>query len=324
MPTADTAKHPLSEKGGTNAPVNGNRPDHQEAHHGPEGTRLNNFLNATQRAAATRMSHRRLARYHGADWRRTGHTGLRLEECINALPKDVLAQMRADLFGKFGIAATIQGARWSLSELVDKTVTNLQGLYEIRFHRGTLTIKRGGRPFARLVLETEEQWAAGLATLNPTGTLDQAPPGVPRILVVCTFGLATGVVLRQKAERALQSLAVDAWLECVGAADAAARVRYADIVLATEDEAADVGPNAIAIRNHEYRTAIVENWIDGSEVRRKLAAALGVPARSRPLPARPLSLHPRPAGFPVASVPVEAVTGGLSLPRGHEGRRSVR
>lgn len=266
------ASTPQSEKGGTDAPVNGDQAEGAQGR--PEGPRLNNFLNATQRAAATRMSHRRLARYHGPDWRQTGHTGLRLEECINALPDAVLARMRSDLFGKFGLAATVQGARWSLSQLVDITVTNLQGLYEVRFQRGTLTIKRCGRPFARLVLETEEQWAAGLATLNPTGTLDQAPPGVPRILCVCTFGLATGVVLRQKAEHALRGLGVDAWLECVGAADAPARVRYADIVLATEDEAKDVGPSAITIRNHEYQTTIVKNWIDGGEVRRKLAAAI--------------------------------------------------
>lgn len=102
---------------------------------------------------------------------------------------------------------------------------------------------------------------------NPTGTLDMAPHGVPRILCVCTFGLETGVALRHRTERILQSMGVDAWLEVAGKADAPERSQFADLVLVTRDEEADA---------EEWgRTAILDNECDPAQIRSALVRFFG-------------------------------------------------
>jgi galactitol-specific phosphotransferase system IIB component len=238
----------------------------------------NNFLSARQQSAATRMAHRRLSWYHGPDWRRTGQTGSRLKRCIEALPPDVIQQLQTDAFGGFGLN------RWSLSQLVDRIGSDMRyaGLYRMTWLRGTLHIVRARKLLASVVVEPEEQWAAGVATHNPTGTLDQAPPGALRILCVCSLGMATGVALRQKAERILRSLAVDAWLEVVpvagdkSSACAEGRVAFADLVLLTRDEEDYVRRFA-----YHRNLIVVENWMPSREIRAALTRFLASPAGQR-------------------------------------------
>lgn len=202
----------------------------------PARAAASNFLDGRQRRRARATVHRRLVWYHGADYRREGHTGKRMQECIAALPEHVIDQFRADAVGGFGPNATY----WSLYDLVDRT-PSIPG-YGVTFRRGTITIRREGQTLATLVLETEEQWATAEATLNPTGKLNQAPEGALRILCVCTVGLGTGIALRLGAERHLRRLGISAWLQVVGVAneDAAEFGRYADVVLVTDDDVGKV------------------------------------------------------------------------------------
>jgi galactitol-specific phosphotransferase system IIB component len=210
--------------------------------------RLNNYLSPRQRAVATKTYKRRLAWYHGPDYLRTGMTGQRLVDCILAQPPEI-QRLALDAI------AEAEG-RYSTSTWLRKRLP-----YDVLFHRGTLRIRQGGSVLAELVLESEEQYAAGEATLNPTGTLDEAPPGAFRLLCVCSMGLATGVVLRQMAETILRKLGVNAWLEVAAADDGPARVPFADAVLVTRDE------EEVARGWGHPRVLVVENWLDAAESR---------------------------------------------------------
>lgn len=233
--------------------------------------RLNNFLSRAQRAAATKLYRRRLAWYHGPNYRETGHTGMRVEACINALPAPIVRQLRADCFGGFAPDA-IRWSLYSVYEILDHALTSFPQLYSGSVSRGTLRINRNGQPFAEVMLESEAEWAAAERTNNPTGRLRDAPKGALRILLVCTFGLGTGVEMRLRTERILSGWRVDAWLETLGVGEAEPSARFADVILVTTDEEAKVatwGPPVI----------VVENWLDPAEIRRKLAALPEVQSR---------------------------------------------
>jgi len=233
--------------------------------------RLNNFMSFEQRLEATRTYRRRMTWYHGPDWPRDNvNTGYRLEKCIEELAPEVLERMRRDLFGGFALGAE----RWSLTELI-RGAWGLrwplwspwpgEPIYDVVFARGTLTIRRCGVLLAEIPLESEEQWAAGEATLNPTGGLDEAPPGALRILCVCSLGLATGVEMRMRAETILLRMGVDAWLEVAGSDQAEPRTRLADLVMVTTDDAA-----AVRSRSHAS-IAVLDKHLDLRDMQTVLA-----------------------------------------------------
>jgi hypothetical protein len=223
---------------------NGTQPADAEA----AEARLNNFLNPGQRSAATRSYRRRSVWHHGPEWEK-GPTGMRMRQCIEALPRAIVDQMRDDMFGAFAAEAT----RWSLSAIMrahaDQTArgvlhamsaveifhkaTGIAPLYAVSWVRGTLHIERAGVPFADLPLESEEQWEAAYSAMNPTGTLDQAPRGALRILCLCTSGMATGTELRLRTERILAGWDIAAWLETRAAFEAQPRAQFADVILVT-------------------------------------------------------------------------------------------
>lgn len=273
----------IERKGGCNGDLQGrHRLDDPGA-----PARLNNFLSRTQWAAATRMYRRRLNYYHGLAWPQTGATGVRLHELLPDLPARVFNSMIADYAAHVGISGALaideQTWRgypsWTRENIVYSALDDAIGLYRIRFDHGTIHIDRAGVYLGSLLIEPPEQWAAGDATHNPTGTLDQAPVGALRILCVCTIGLQTGVELRRKAERILRRMGVDAWLELTGRPDAAERSRFADVVLLTQDERLEAQtwghPRAIVLRN----------IVDGREIRGRLAALPEVRARVGRTPA---------------------------------------
>jgi hypothetical protein len=185
-----------------------------------------------------------------------------LERLIHELPADTIKIMRRDLFGGFASLARY----WSLYDLVDHA-GNLPG-YRVSFHRGTLAIDRHGQALARLALETEAEWLAAEAVNNPTGRLEDAPAGVPRILCVCTFGLETGVELRLRAECLLRRrFRMDAWLETLGIAEAPSALPFADLLLVTDDEAS-------AVVDWDRPRVVVSNYVRPAELSSGLGQAL--------------------------------------------------
>jgi galactitol-specific phosphotransferase system IIB component len=197
--------------------------------------------------------------------------------------------MKADLFAAFAKEASAGNlpGLWRLSplvhaqalqraqDLIDKMspdmllarVVDGDPLYESTTARGTVHVKRAGKPFADFELESEDQWAEALATNNPTGMLDEAPAGALRILCICTMGFATGVKLRSRAEKILAGWGVEAWLESRGVVEAVERSGLADVLLVTRDEE-EVVRSLCAV---PQRVIAVENSLDPAEIRRALA-----------------------------------------------------
>ncbi|MDA0566905.1 PTS sugar transporter subunit IIB [Streptomonospora sp. S1-112] len=88
-----------------------------------------------------------------------------------------------------------------------------------------------------------------------------------KILAVCGMGIGTSVLLKSNAERAAQELGLDADVEVADIGTARGAAATADIVLTSGELAAELGDLSVPV-------VVIDNFVDGTEVRDKLAAAV--------------------------------------------------
>ena len=88
-----------------------------------------------------------------------------------------------------------------------------------------------------------------------------------KILAVCGMGLGTGLLLRMQAEKALKELGIDADLEVADIGTARALASSADLILTSEELAAQLG-------QVKPRIVTISNFIDLREMVTKLRAAM--------------------------------------------------
>ncbi len=88
-----------------------------------------------------------------------------------------------------------------------------------------------------------------------------------KILAVCGMGLGTGLLLRMQAEKALKELGVDADLEVADIGTARALASTADLILTSEELAAQLG-------QVKPKIVTIDNFIDLREMVTKLRAAM--------------------------------------------------
>lgn len=88
-----------------------------------------------------------------------------------------------------------------------------------------------------------------------------------KILAVCGMGLGTGLLLRMQAEKALKELGIDADLEVADIGTARALAPSADLILTSEELAAQLG-------QVKPRIVTISNFIDTREMVTKLRAAM--------------------------------------------------
>jgi PTS system ascorbate-specific IIB component len=88
-----------------------------------------------------------------------------------------------------------------------------------------------------------------------------------KILAVCGMGLGTGLLLRMQAEKALREIGVEADVEVADIGSARALAPTADLILTSEELAAQLG----AVRP---RVVTITNFIDLREMVDKLRAAV--------------------------------------------------
>jgi PTS system ascorbate-specific IIB component len=88
-----------------------------------------------------------------------------------------------------------------------------------------------------------------------------------KILAVCGMGLGTGLLLRMQAEKALKELGIEADLEVADIGTARALASSADLILTSEELAAQLG-------NVKPRIVTISNFIDTREMVTKLRAAM--------------------------------------------------
>ena len=89
-----------------------------------------------------------------------------------------------------------------------------------------------------------------------------------KILAVCGMGLGTGLVLRMQAEKALRELGIAADVEVADIGTARALAASADLILTSEELAAQLG----AVKP---KVVTISNFIDLREMVTKLKAAIG-------------------------------------------------
>ncbi|WP_067962816.1 PTS sugar transporter subunit IIB [Nocardiopsis trehalosi] len=89
-----------------------------------------------------------------------------------------------------------------------------------------------------------------------------------KILAVCGMGIGTSVLLKSNAERAAQDLGLDADVEVADIGTARGAAATADVVLTSGELAAELGDIGVPV-------VVIDNFIDGDEVREKLGAAVG-------------------------------------------------
>lgn len=87
------------------------------------------------------------------------------------------------------------------------------------------------------------------------------------ILTLCGAGVGTSEILRVTATRALERLGIDARVVATDAAHVVALADDAQVVLATSERVAAIGPTPAQV-------IVVENIADLAEVEAKLADAL--------------------------------------------------
>lgn len=87
------------------------------------------------------------------------------------------------------------------------------------------------------------------------------------ILTLCGAGVGTSEILRVTATRALERLGIDARVVATDAAHVAALAEDAQVVLATSEKVAAIGPTTAQV-------IVVHNILDRSEIEEKLADAL--------------------------------------------------
>lgn len=89
-----------------------------------------------------------------------------------------------------------------------------------------------------------------------------------KILAVCGMGIGTSVLLKGNAEKAANELGLDADVEVADIGTARGAASTADLVLTSGELAAELGDLNIPV-------VVVDNFIDGTEIRQKLGAAVG-------------------------------------------------
>jgi PTS system ascorbate-specific IIB component len=88
-----------------------------------------------------------------------------------------------------------------------------------------------------------------------------------KILAVCGMGLGTGLLLRMQAEKALRELGIDADLEVADIGTARALASSADLILTSQELAAQLG-------QVKPKIVTIDNFIDLREMVTKLRAAM--------------------------------------------------
>jgi PTS system ascorbate-specific IIB component len=88
-----------------------------------------------------------------------------------------------------------------------------------------------------------------------------------KILAVCGMGLGTGLLLRMQAEKALRELGIEADLEVADIGTARALASTADLILTSEELAAQLG-------QVKPKIVTITNFIDLREMVDKLRAAM--------------------------------------------------
>ncbi|HET7726159.1 MAG TPA: PTS sugar transporter subunit IIB [Candidatus Limnocylindrales bacterium] len=91
-----------------------------------------------------------------------------------------------------------------------------------------------------------------------------------RILAVCGMGLGSGLLLRMQAEKALKQLGLEADLEVADIGTARAVAQTADLIITSEELAAQLG-------TVKPRIVTITNFIDLGEMVTKLRAAIDRP-----------------------------------------------
>jgi ascorbate PTS system EIIB component len=89
-----------------------------------------------------------------------------------------------------------------------------------------------------------------------------------KILAVCGMGLGSGLLLRMQAEKALKQLGLEADLEVADIGTARALAPSADLIITSEELAAQLG-------QVKPKIVTINNFIDLQEMVTKLGAALG-------------------------------------------------
>ncbi len=88
-----------------------------------------------------------------------------------------------------------------------------------------------------------------------------------KILAVCGMGLGTGLLLRMQAEKALREIGIEADVEVADIGTARALASSADLILTSEELAAQLG-------QVKPRIVTISNFIDLREMVTKLRAAM--------------------------------------------------
>lgn len=89
-----------------------------------------------------------------------------------------------------------------------------------------------------------------------------------KVLAVCGMGLGTGLVLRMQTESALRELGVDAEVEVADIGSARGQVQGVDVVVTSAELAEELG-------QVDATVVTVTNFVDGGEIKAKLADAVG-------------------------------------------------
>ncbi|GAA1752063.1 MULTISPECIES: PTS sugar transporter subunit IIB [Streptomonospora] len=90
-----------------------------------------------------------------------------------------------------------------------------------------------------------------------------------KILAVCGMGIGTSILLKSNAEKAAKDLGLDADVEVADIGTARGAASTADVVLTSGELAAELGDMGVPV-------VVVDNFVDGDEVRNKLGTALGL------------------------------------------------
>ncbi|GAB3454556.1 PTS sugar transporter subunit IIB [Streptomonospora sediminis] len=89
-----------------------------------------------------------------------------------------------------------------------------------------------------------------------------------KILAVCGMGIGTSILLKGNAEKAVQDLGLDADVEVADIGTARGAAATADVVLTSGELATELGDLGIPV-------VVVNNFVDATEIREKLGAAIG-------------------------------------------------
>ncbi|KFF59004.1 PTS ascorbate transporter subunit IIB [Cryobacterium sp. MLB-32] len=88
-----------------------------------------------------------------------------------------------------------------------------------------------------------------------------------KIIAVCGMGIGTSVLLKMNTEKVLRTLGIDADVEAADIGVARGMARDAEIVLTSEDLAAEIG-------DVEAEVIVIDNFFDLEEITAKLTSAL--------------------------------------------------